>query len=98
MTKTSYDADRFDALALRLFEVACDLKALGRAVRDERLADFQLHDRKPQEWLGKLEAWTANARRKLNDEMLREIGARKARELLARERGAAGKARKRPRK
>lgn len=85
MTKSSYDPERFDALAMRLFEVASELKGLGRVVQEEKLTEFQLHDRKPLEWLGKLEAWTASARRKLKDEVLREIGARKAREILARE-------------
>jgi len=98
MTKTSYDADQFDALALRLFEIACELKALGRAVQDERLTEFALHDRKPREWLGKLEAWTAGARRKLNDEVLREMGARKAREMLARERARSAKSNGRKKK
>jgi hypothetical protein len=91
MTKTIYNSERFDALALRLFAVASDLKALGRTLEEERLADFELHDRKPQEWLAKLEAWTAVARRKLKDEMLRELGARKAREVLEREGRRRGK-------
>ncbi len=86
MTKTRYDATHFDALAIRLLELAGELKGLGRTVREEQLGEFELHDRKPKEWLTKLEAWVTVARRKLREESLREQGARKAQEILARDR------------
>jgi hypothetical protein len=85
MTKSRYDAERFDDLARRLLDVACDLKGLARTVSDEGLTDFALHDRKPREWLGKLEAWTTKARSKLKDAALRELGAELARDVLQQE-------------
>lgn len=86
MTKSRYDGDRFEKLALRLFELAGTMKALAQTTREEQLTQLELHDRKAQEWLGKLESWAKAARRKARDETLREIGARHARELLERER------------
>jgi hypothetical protein len=86
MTKSRYDAARFDDLARRLMDVACDLKGLARTVSDEGLEEFALHDRKPREWLSKLEDWTIKARGKLKDAALREIGAELARGVLQKER------------
>lgn len=97
MTKSRYDAERFDDLARRLLDVACDLKGLARTVSDEGLEDFALHDRKPREWLGKLEDWAAKARRKLKDAALREMGAELARDVLEQERKNEGKPQRRRR-
>ena len=86
MTKTRFNDERFEKLALRFFELAGAMKALAQTTREEQLTQLELHDRKAQEWLGKLEVWAKVARRKVRDERLREIGARHARELLERDR------------
>lgn len=61
MTLETYDPSRIDELALRLLDVAVTLRQISQTARTQGLGHVPLHDRKAQEWLGRLEEWARDA-------------------------------------
>lgn len=61
MTREAYDASRLDALALRLFDVAAQVRRLSVEAHAAELQHVELHDRKALEWIEKLERWAVGA-------------------------------------
>lgn len=61
MTREAYDPGRLDALALRLFDVAAQVRRLSQCSRGKGLEQVELHDRKALEWIEKLERWVVGA-------------------------------------
>jgi hypothetical protein len=61
MTREAYDTGRLDALALRLFDVAAQVRRLSLSAHSTGLEQVELHDRKALEWIEKLERWVVGA-------------------------------------
>jgi hypothetical protein len=78
MTLKSYDADRLDALSLRVLDVCVQLRHLALTARQEQLSGVELHDRKALEWIEKLEGWAIGAAADLNGQVLKARGLRHA--------------------
>jgi hypothetical protein len=80
MTLEPYDSDRLDQLAMRVFDLAARLRAMAVLSRHEELPPQPLHDRKPLEWLEKLEDWLLRNEAELSHAVIKNQGARRARE------------------
>jgi hypothetical protein len=61
MTREAYDPARLDSLAIRLFDVAAQVRRLSQTARSAGLDQVELHDRKALEWIEKLERWGVSA-------------------------------------
>jgi hypothetical protein len=86
MTLKPYDAARWDELALRLVDVACEVRQLARACREAPNAAPAVHDKKALEWLVNLERWAGECRTRLEIAQLRQRGARQAESFTSRKR------------
>jgi hypothetical protein len=98
MTLTHFPPDALDDLALRLLDVAASLRKMANLAREKSVQGFQLHGNKAQEWLDHLEHWTFEGTKRLNEQIMRELGARKGqiggsprKALSAAQRGGARK-------
>ncbi len=83
MTLIPYQADQFDRLALRFLDLAAVFREIARRTRDERIEQVAVHDKKANEWIAKLEFWAEEARQRFELAAMRNLGAKKAKELLA---------------
>jgi hypothetical protein len=81
MTLIPFTPDRLDALALRLLDLSATFRDMANQCRDEKLAQFKLHDKKAGEWLAKLERWTDESVRRFDLAVMRNRGARLAKQL-----------------
>ncbi len=86
MTLKPYDAARWDEFALRLVDVACEVRHLARACRAAPDAAPAVHDKKALEWLANLERWAGECRTRLEIAKLRQRGAQQAESFTARKR------------
>jgi len=81
MTLEPYDPARLDALSLRVVDICARLRTVARMVRDEGVSAITLHDRKPLEWIEKLEAWAVSAEAEAQRQVQLAKAARRAKEL-----------------
>jgi hypothetical protein len=82
MTLIPYPPADLDRLALRMFDLAADVRRMAQRGREHDLAAVPLHGNKIQEWLQRLEEWSHDAKSRLDAEVNKQIGARRARELV----------------
>lgn len=61
MTLEVYDSAKLDLLALRVLDVAANLRSMAHQCRENELQGLVLHDKKASEWLAKLEQWSQQA-------------------------------------
>jgi hypothetical protein len=81
MTLQSYDPPQLDQLSLRLLDVVCTLRRMATATRSSGLEKIVLHDKKPLEWIARLEAWAEISAARAETAALRQRvrgGARRA--------------------
>ena len=93
MTLTPFPPATLDELALRLLDVAAAVRKMSAYAREKSLSDFQLHGNKAQEWLHNIELWASDGIARMEQQALRERGARRGRAaapLPARARGGGG--------
>jgi hypothetical protein len=81
MTLVAFPPENLDRLALRFLDVAGRVRRMAQRSREAGLDEVPLHGNKPQEWLGKLESWAFDAELRVEAEINRRLGARKAQEL-----------------
>lgn len=81
MTLIAFPPESLDRLALRFLDVAGRVRRMAERSREAAVDEVPLHGNKPQEWLGRLEAWACDAEMRLEAEINRQRGARRAREL-----------------
>ena len=97
MTLQPYDAQRLDDIALRLLDLAGSVRQLSALCRENDLSTVQIHDKKAQEWIAKLDDRARDADSRLQTALIRK----KALERALRPNAPAGEAaegRKRTRK
>lgn len=80
MTLEAYDPDRLDRLSLRILDLCSRLRTLAGRCRDEQLPPVELHDRKAQEWLERLEDWLFQAEAEVNRQVHKHHGQQRARQ------------------
>lgn len=68
MTIESYSPDKLDQCALRLLDIAADLREIARESRKKDINGVPLHDKKALLWIENLESWAKKS--KLNFEFL----------------------------
>ncbi|MEX2188565.1 MAG: hypothetical protein WD875_17285 [Pirellulales bacterium] len=83
MTLIPYQSDQFDRLALRFLDLAATFREIAQRSRDDGIEQVAVHDKKANEWLNKLEFWAEEARQRFELAAMRNLGARKAKELIA---------------
>jgi hypothetical protein len=81
MTLTPFPPAMLDELALRLLDVAAAVRKMANSAREISRNDFQLHGNKAQEWLNNLELWASDGIVRMEQQALRERGARRGRAL-----------------
>lgn len=57
MTLNPYTPDRLDKFALRLFDLAAELRTISRQARSREMVQIPVHDRKAIQWCENLEVW-----------------------------------------
>lgn len=78
MTLKPYTAEELDQLALRILDVAHQLRQISVAKRGSPDLVLAMHEKKALEWIANLEAWAADARSRLELATIRLRGARLA--------------------
>ncbi|MCE9544124.1 MAG: hypothetical protein K8T25_01160 [Planctomycetia bacterium] len=78
MTLQPYGPDQLDELAWRAFDLAALLRQIGQMARSGGLGSVPLHDKKPREWLSNLEVWAHDAQGRMQTELVRNRGAKRA--------------------
>lgn len=81
MTLIPYSPAELDCLALRMLDLAAEVRNIARRQREQELDAIPLHGNKIQEWLRRLEAWSHDAKSRADAEFNKQLGARRAREL-----------------
>ena len=62
MTIELYTPEKFDQLALRLFDLASELRDIANGARQAGLEGLPVHDKKALLWLDNLEQWAKKNR------------------------------------
>lgn len=78
MTLQPYPPAKLDDLAWRFFDLAADLRRMAKECDSHGISSLDLHDKKPQEWLAKLQDWTDRARAELEVRLVRQRAAQAA--------------------
>ena len=65
MTLIPYSPTALDELALRLFDVAAQVRQMSTYSRENAVNFVPLHGNKAQEWLGHLERWAFDGQARL---------------------------------
>lgn len=68
MTIESYTPEKFDQCALRLFDIAADLRNIAKESRKKQIEGIPIHDKKALLWIENLETWAKKS--KLNFEFI----------------------------
>lgn len=76
MTLQRYSPEKLDQFALQLLDLAAALREMANISREQGIPDLALHDKKAQEWCGKLEDWVHKARADL-DVRIRQARAKR---------------------
>ena len=79
MTLQTYDPRQVDELALRLLDLAANVRQMANRSRENGIAEFALHDKKALEWCAKLEQWAHKTRSDLEVRILQEKAERRVR-------------------
>jgi len=61
MTLNPYDPTMLDHFALRLLDLAGEMRHMAQRSREYAIDDFALHDKKALEWIANLERWVRKA-------------------------------------
>ena len=62
MTIEQYTPEKFDQLALRVFDLASELREIANGARQAEAENLPVHDKKALLWLDNLEQWAAKTR------------------------------------
>ncbi len=62
MTIENYTTDRLDQTALRLFDLASDLRSIAREARRKGIVAVPVHDKKALLWIENLELWVRKSK------------------------------------
>ncbi|MGL4595459.1 MAG: hypothetical protein ACRCUY_12100 [Thermoguttaceae bacterium] len=57
MTISHYSPENLDSCALRLFDIAAELRGIAKEARRRDLGNFPVHDKKAIIWIEQLEIW-----------------------------------------
>jgi hypothetical protein len=78
MTLEIYAPEKIDHLALRLLDIACDLREISSLARENNLSGIPLHDKKALEFLSRLEEWTGEVIVRSQTAALKQRATRRA--------------------
>jgi hypothetical protein len=67
-----------DHFALRLLDLAGEVRRMAQASREHAIDDFALHDKKALEWISNLERWVRKARADLEMRVIESRASRRA--------------------
>lgn len=65
MTLHPYPPEKLDQLALRLFDLAAEVRLWSKEAKKEETLELVLHDKKALQWCVNLEAWARKTRQSL---------------------------------
>jgi hypothetical protein len=78
MTLNPYDPAMLDHFALRLLDLAAEIRHMAQASREHAIDDFTLHDKKALEWISNLERWVRKAAADLEMRVIESRASRRA--------------------
>ena len=79
MTLEPYDPEKLDALSLRVLDIACLLRQMAATSRETAVSSIALHDKKPLEWLSKLEDWARDGSARLQTAVIKQRAVQRGR-------------------
>ena len=79
MTLNTYSPQELDQFALRLLDLAANLREMARKSRESQIVRLPLNDKKAQEWCGRLEQWILRAQAELETRVRMAKATRRAR-------------------
>jgi len=82
MTLKPYDPGKLDQFALRLLDLAGQMREMSHLCREYRIDDFALHDKKANEWCDNLDRWVRKARAELEMRAIELRAAHRARAAI----------------
>ena len=65
MTIQAYGPEKMNQFALRLLDLASVMREMANSSREQGIVDLAIHDKKAQEWCGRLEEWLHKAQGEL---------------------------------
>ncbi len=71
MTIELYNAEKLDQFAMRLFDVAADVRAMARQLSQSEVEEIPLNDKRVQIHLDEIENWAIRSRSKLEIQLRR---------------------------
>ncbi len=83
MTLQPYTPPMLDELAWRFFDLAAELRKMARDCQIHGISGLDLHDKKPLEWLAKLQDWSDRAHADLEVRLVRQRADQAAERLAA---------------
>lgn len=91
MTLVVFSPESLDELALRMLDLAANVRSMSHTSREHDVAGFQLHGNKVHEWLSHLEDWAHDGAGRLSATLLKQQGARRSKSLSTAIQQAAAK-------
>ncbi|MGL6196720.1 MAG: hypothetical protein ACRC2T_18060 [Thermoguttaceae bacterium] len=62
MTLQTYNPEKLEGLAFRLFDIAAQLREMAKESRAKNFVEFPINDRKAIQWCESLEVWAKKTR------------------------------------
>ena len=78
MTLQPYGPEKLDHFALRLLDLAAAVRAMANDSREHEVTDLALHDKKAQEWFGKLNHWAHKVQAEVQMQIVQSRASRRA--------------------
>lgn len=78
MTLIPYDAQRLDDIALRILDLAGAVRRMSTLCRENDLSTVNIHDKKAQEWIGRLDDWARDADARLQTAAIKARAVQRA--------------------
>jgi hypothetical protein len=79
MTLKVYDPQKLDRFALRLLDIAVEVRKMAHQSREYGITDLAVHDKKAAEWCANLEQWARKTQADLEVRILQDKAERRGR-------------------
>ena len=78
MTLKPYNPDMLDQFALKLLDLASQMREMANRSREYEIGDFTVHDKKAREWHANMERWMRKSRADLEMKIIEVRAAQRA--------------------
>ena len=78
MTLEPYSPEKLDQFALGLLDLAAILRKMANDSREHGITDLSLHDKKAQDWFGRLDHWAHKVQAEVQMQIVQARASRRA--------------------